>query len=324
MHQPYVEPCFLGKVKHQRGAQLQHRGTDRACGHDLACECRGDAISLGEEQALGEGQHLHSQADVDGQLERQSLAVAADPGRCPEYLQYRLGSGVGLLVPADHDGECARLHLGHASGHRRIEHGRPARPHAPSHLPARARAHRAQVHPDLLRGQTLEDPVAARADGLQHNVVGDRGQHDVCRFGHLSRRVAPAQALVHQTLGVLPGPFLAIDLISRGQETGGHVAPHVAEADKADLRGCGCRHLSPSLRSWPGRPQSARGSLLQGLDRPWPGRRKPTMAPGLRRAQATATAPGSGVVANGTWRNRSTSLRISDSWDSRKWSLRRR
>ena len=57
------------------------------------------------------------------------------------------------------------------------------------------------------------------------------------------------------------------------------------------------------------------------------GRRKPTMAPftaGLRRVQATATAPGVVLWRAATSRSRSTSSRCWVSWGSRNSSLRRR
>src|SRR5919106_2153693 len=158
------------------------------------------------------------------QLERQSLTVLPDPGGRPEHPEDRLDTDERLLVPAHHDGERAGLYLGHAPGHRRVEHGRSTGPRSLGHVPARPRAHRAQVHPDLSRGEALQDPVGTGPDRLERSVVGDRREDDVSSLGDLARRVAPAQALLHQVLRVLPGTLLAEDLVPRGEEPSGHVA----------------------------------------------------------------------------------------------------
>ena len=60
-----------------------------------------DACPLGENQALGESEHLHGEADVDRELEHQSLAVLADVGRRAQFAQDRLDPPVFLFVAAD-------------------------------------------------------------------------------------------------------------------------------------------------------------------------------------------------------------------------------
>jgi hypothetical protein len=46
-----------------------------------------DPRPLGEERALGERKHLHGEADVDRELQRQSLPVVAHIVRAPELLE---------------------------------------------------------------------------------------------------------------------------------------------------------------------------------------------------------------------------------------------
>ena len=65
-----------------------------------------DSVLLGEQQALAEGDHLHLQAQVDGDLHQQGLAVRADVQALgADVEQDRLDSGEGVLAAPDHDRE---------------------------------------------------------------------------------------------------------------------------------------------------------------------------------------------------------------------------
>jgi hypothetical protein len=99
-------------------------------------------------QALGEGEHLDGEADVDRELECETLAVSADASRRPQFAQHRLDAAIGELVAADHDRERPRLNLWDAARDGRIEHlgaevACPCRKFA-----ADARTHRTEVDPD--------------------------------------------------------------------------------------------------------------------------------------------------------------------------------
>src|SRR5919106_2862258 len=79
-HEAHVEPGVLGEIEHEWGASLQHRRADRAAGHHLEGELAVDPVALRHQESLGEREHLHGQADVDRQLQDQTLPVLADPG----------------------------------------------------------------------------------------------------------------------------------------------------------------------------------------------------------------------------------------------------
>jgi hypothetical protein len=123
LHHRDVEPGLLGEVEQQRDARLEHRRADRSRHHYLGRELRLDPVALGEEQPLAECEDLHREADVDGELEHQPLAVGADVGdRLAELSQQRLNLDERLLVAADHDRERSALGLGDTAGDRGVEH----------------------------------------------------------------------------------------------------------------------------------------------------------------------------------------------------------
>jgi hypothetical protein len=72
----HVEPRLVGQVEQERYSRLQPRRPDCAVGHDLGRELGRDSPTLCEQRALGEGEHLHREAQVDRQLEHEPLAVA--------------------------------------------------------------------------------------------------------------------------------------------------------------------------------------------------------------------------------------------------------
>ena len=78
--------------------------------------------AFGQEQAFGEREHLHGEADVDRELEREPLPVLADVVGRAELAQERLDALVGAFVAADHDRQRPGLHLRDAPRHRRVEH----------------------------------------------------------------------------------------------------------------------------------------------------------------------------------------------------------
>ena len=135
------------------------------------------------------------------------------------------------------------MNLGNAPGHRCVEHGRATRTHPTGQLPAGPRADRAEVHPDLPGGQTGEDPFGPGGDGRKHVVVGQRREDDLRRLRDLAWGVAPAQAVLHEVLRVLPGSILTVNRVPRGKEPGCHVRSHVPETDEAECRGRCCGHL---------------------------------------------------------------------------------
>jgi len=78
LHHQHVEPGLLGQVQRQRRPRLEHRRADRAAGHHLGGQLWIDPAALGQQHAFAERLHLRGQADVDGQLQYQPLAVSAD------------------------------------------------------------------------------------------------------------------------------------------------------------------------------------------------------------------------------------------------------
>ena len=90
VHQLHVEPGLAGLVEHQRYAGLEHRRADRAFGHDLGGAVGIDPVTFGEQQPLGEGEHLYREADVDRELEHESLAALTDVLGRSEDAQDRL------------------------------------------------------------------------------------------------------------------------------------------------------------------------------------------------------------------------------------------
>jgi hypothetical protein len=89
-HKADVEPGFVRQVEDEFGARFEHRRPDRALGHHVECELAVDAGTFGQEQTPGQREHLYGEADVDGELERQSLPVFADVRRRAELAQDRL------------------------------------------------------------------------------------------------------------------------------------------------------------------------------------------------------------------------------------------
>jgi hypothetical protein len=197
-----------------------------------------DARAFGEEQPLGEREHLDGEADVDRELEREALTVGADVIRRPEFVQDGLDAAVGVLVAADHDRERARLHLRDASRDRRVEHERLLRAHSLGEVAARLQADSAHVDPGFSGAEPGEDAVGSCRDVLEHAVVGHRGEDDVGRLGHLAWRVAPLQPVVDQTLGIVARPRFTEDWVARGKKPRRHAAAHVTEADEADRGPC--------------------------------------------------------------------------------------
>ena len=192
MHEADVEPRLFGEIENERGARLQHRGADRALGHHPGRDGRVDSGAGRQEQAFGVGEHLHGEADVDRELEGESLSVLTDVRGRAELAQDRLDAAVGVLVAADHDRQRSRLHLRDAPGDRRIQQRRAALACPLGQLPAHARADGTDVHPDLVRGEPGEDSVRAGGGRLQSLVVGKRGEDDLGGLCHLAWRVAPA------------------------------------------------------------------------------------------------------------------------------------
>jgi hypothetical protein len=178
----------------------------------------------------GEGEHLHGEADVDRELEQESLPVVADVRRSIELAQDCLDTRVGLLVSADHDRQRSCLHLGNASRYRRVEHRRPSRLHPLRELAARTRADRAHVDPDLASGEAGEDPVGPGSDALEHVIVGEGREDDVGGLGDLARRVTPAQPLMHEIVSLPAVARFAEGGVSGGEEAGGHRPPSRALA----------------------------------------------------------------------------------------------
>ncbi len=74
-----------------------------------------DSVALGEPKALGEGEHLDRQADVDRQLEHEPLTVLTDVLPRTQNAEDRLDAPEGVLVATDHDCERSGLDLRHAS-----------------------------------------------------------------------------------------------------------------------------------------------------------------------------------------------------------------
>ncbi len=88
---PTSNQVSSGLVKHEWDAGFEHRRADRALGHDLGGAVRIDPVAFGEQKAFGEGEHLDRQADVDCELEDESLTVLTDVLRGPQDAQDRLG-----------------------------------------------------------------------------------------------------------------------------------------------------------------------------------------------------------------------------------------
>jgi hypothetical protein len=87
---------------------------------------RGDPAAFGQQHALAEREHLRGEADVNGQLQQQPVAVRPDVGdRAAEPTQQRLDGPEGILRPAGHDRESAVLGGGDAAGDRGVEHAGP-------------------------------------------------------------------------------------------------------------------------------------------------------------------------------------------------------
>src|SRR3954463_14857354 len=84
LHQPQREPGVVRQIEDERSARLQHGGADRAVRHDPQCQRAVDPRAGGEQQAFGQGEHLHGQADVDRELEHEPLPVGTDVRRRTE------------------------------------------------------------------------------------------------------------------------------------------------------------------------------------------------------------------------------------------------
>src|SRR5450755_1927741 len=125
-----------------------------------------DPVLFGQEQPLGEGEHLDREADVDCELEDESLAVVADVHWGAEHAQDWLDARVGILVATDHDRERSRLYLRGASRHRRVKHHRASSllAHPLRKLTAHPRTDRAQIRPDLPLAQSGDEPLWACRD----------------------------------------------------------------------------------------------------------------------------------------------------------------
>ena len=111
-----------------------------------------DPRALGEQQALGEGEHLDGEADVDRELEREPLTAVADVRRGAELPKDRLDPTVGLFVAPDDDRQRSRLHLRDAPRHRRVEHPRARGLHSLRYVAACRQADGARVNPRLACG----------------------------------------------------------------------------------------------------------------------------------------------------------------------------
>src|SRR5919204_5499582 len=78
LHEAQVEPRLVGWIEEDRSARLEHRRADRALRHDLERPLPVEARSLREEESLGKREHLDGEADVDRELEDESVAVRPD------------------------------------------------------------------------------------------------------------------------------------------------------------------------------------------------------------------------------------------------------
>src|SRR6267142_4473581 len=117
LHEPQAEPWFPRQLEDERGAGLQHRRSDRARRHDLDRELSGDAAALREQDSLAEGEHLLSDADVDGDLHEQRLLVRADPGHPgAELAKERLHTREDLRVAPGQDLQAALVRGVDAAG----------------------------------------------------------------------------------------------------------------------------------------------------------------------------------------------------------------
>jgi hypothetical protein len=250
LDEPQGEPGLCGRVEDEGHTCLQHGGADSTARHHVEGESPVDTGPVGEQQTLGEREHLHDEADVDRELEHQPLPVRPDVRRRAQLAQDRLDAAVRVLVSAHHDRERSGLHLGNAARDRCVEHGRSERVHSLRELAARPRADRAHVRPDLSDGEAGEDPVGACGDRTEHPVVGHGRENHVGRLGDLARRRAPPHPVVGGGLHPLAVSLCAVHLVAGIQETNCHVAAHVPEAHEADLRRRRRGHLSPSLRSF--------------------------------------------------------------------------
>ena len=80
VHQLDIEPCLLGQVEDEGGAACSIGDPIAVPVIASSGQLRVDAAALGQQHPLAEGEHLCGEADVDGQLEQQALAVPADVG----------------------------------------------------------------------------------------------------------------------------------------------------------------------------------------------------------------------------------------------------
>ena len=89
--------AVVGQVEHEGRARLQHRRPDWARGHDVEPRAGVDP-DRSASSSPREREHLHGQADVDRELEREALPVVADVRvGVAELAQDGLDARVGVL-----------------------------------------------------------------------------------------------------------------------------------------------------------------------------------------------------------------------------------
>ena len=290
LHQPHIEPGLVRAVEQQWAARAQHRRADRARTQHVDRELGIDAAALGEQDALAERDHLYGQADVDGELHHQRLAVSADVrDGLAELAQERLDALERGPIAADHDRKAALRGGAYAARDGRLEHYRAEPSHELGELAARVRADGAHVHIDAAWAQAGQDAVRPMGDRLERRGVGDHAEDHLGLLGDLARRIAPDQAALPKRVRFASSSVGAVHDVARGQEAASDPAAHRSEPDEPDR----AHRFVPSSSAASSSESSSVAAPSSSST--WSGRRKPTIAPstaGLRSVHAIATAPG--------------------------------
>src|SRR2546430_9330656 len=96
------------------------------------------------------------------------------------------------------------------------------------------------VYEDRALGHLLKSAVLPQCDFAQVRVVADAGEHDLCPFGGLGRRVREAPlVLADPGFGLCAATVVHGDLVAAfGHEVSGHGKTHHAEPDECEFTHC--------------------------------------------------------------------------------------
>jgi hypothetical protein len=144
-----------------------------------------DAALLGQHDAFAEGQHLHGELEIVGNLERQCESVVADVSHLgPDIVEDWLEAIEGGTSAAHHHAQLARFQRRNAAGNRGIDHVAPLRADLLRDGATDSGTHRAHVHHELALPNAREKTVGTIGYAFERFRIGDHYEDHICGVGN--------------------------------------------------------------------------------------------------------------------------------------------